>query len=116
MHAGLYLRLEAHVVSLGELSFWKSSNCEHCYCVYCGHPKTEFLDVQTLKGPDSKLKAEAKVRRLHLTYFDHSRNKSESKAKIKPMTEALKCHYCNLKYFLEEERGDLENFWHNTTT
>ena len=49
--------------------------------------KTEFLDVQTLKGPDSKLKAEAKVRRLHLTYFDHPKNKSESKAKIKPKTD-----------------------------
>jgi hypothetical protein len=78
--------------------------------------KTEFLDVQTLKGPDSKLKAEAKVRRLHLTYFDHPKNKSESKAKIKPKTETLKCHYCNLKYFLDEERKEHEKFWHSSTT
>jgi hypothetical protein len=78
--------------------------------------KTEFLDVQTLKGPDSKLKAEAKVRRLHLTYFDHPKNKSESKAKIKPKTETLKCHYCNLNYFLDEERKEHEKFWHSSTT
>jgi hypothetical protein len=78
--------------------------------------KTEFLYVQTLKGPDSKLKTEAKVRRLHLTYFDHPKNKSESKAKIKPKTEALKCHYCNLKYFLDEERKEHEKLRHSTTT
>lgn len=72
------------------------------------NPKIEFLDVQSLKGPDSKLKAKAKVKRLHLTYLDHSRNKSESKAKIKPKTEVLKCHYCNLKYFLDEERKEHE--------
>jgi hypothetical protein len=78
--------------------------------------KTEFLDVQTLKGPDTKLKAEAKVRRLHLTYFDHPKNKSESKAKIKPKTETLKCHYCNSKYFLDEERKEHEKFWHSSTT
>jgi hypothetical protein len=41
------------------------------------NPKSEFVDVQILKGPDSKVKAEAKVTRLHLTYFDQSRHKME---------------------------------------
>jgi hypothetical protein len=77
MYGGLYLRLEAHLILLGELSFWKSSNCELCYASTVDNPKSEFVDVQILKGPDSKAKAEAKVTRLHLTYFDQSRHKME---------------------------------------
>ena len=35
-----------------------------------------------------------------------------SKGKSKP--EGLKCHFCNLKYFVEAERREHEKFWHDT--
>lgn len=36
------------------------------------------------------------------------------KPKYKSDTRAgLKCHFCNLKYHLEEERKDHEEFWHH---
>jgi hypothetical protein len=31
----------------------------------------------------------------------------------KRVKAGLKCHFCNLKYCLEEERRDHEQFWHN---
>jgi hypothetical protein len=66
--------------------------------------------IQTSKKPNSKSTAT----RLHLTYFKPSRPKTESKTKLKLKPEVLKCHYCNLKYFLEEERKEHEKFWHTT--
>lgn len=37
------------------------------------------------------------------------------KSKIKTIQQkpVLKCHFCNLKYCLEEERKDHEEFWHS---
>jgi hypothetical protein len=32
--------------------------------------------------------------------------------KVQPKA-TLKCHFCNLKYCLEEERNDHEQFWHS---
>ena len=30
-----------------------------------------------------------------------------------PPKPGLKCHFCNLKYCLEEERNEHEEFWHS---
>jgi hypothetical protein len=35
-----------------------------------------------------------------------------NKVKNKPPKPGLKCHFCNLKYCLEEERKQHEEFWH----
>ena len=35
------------------------------------------------------------------------------KVKNKPPKLGLKCHFCNLKYCLEEERKQHEGFWHS---
>jgi hypothetical protein len=35
------------------------------------------------------------------------------KVKNKPPKLGLKCHFCNLKYCLEEEREQHEEFWHS---
>jgi len=43
------------------------------------------------------------------THVDH-------KIKVKntpPPKPGLKCHFCNLKYCLEEERKEHEEFWHS---
>jgi len=46
-----------------------------------------------------------------------SKTIAKSKSKSKPRTGisqgVLKCHYCNLKYCLEEEREQHEEFWHS---
>jgi hypothetical protein len=38
------------------------------------------------------------------------RERRVGQAKPKPV---LKCHFCNLRYFVEEERTDHEKFWHS---
>lgn len=39
------------------------------------------------------------------------------KVKNKPAPKpGLKCHFCNLKYCLEEERNEHEEFWHSKRT
>ncbi len=32
---------------------------------------------------------------------------------IKSKTQVLKCRFCNLKYFISEEREQHEKFWHS---
>jgi len=39
--------------------------------------------------------------------------KIKSKTKAFQQKPVLKCHFCNLKYCLEEERKDHEEFWHS---
>jgi hypothetical protein len=45
--------------------------------------------------------------------FTHAKSESRSRPGTKPKVKpGLKCHFCNLKYCLEEERKDHEEFWH----
>jgi hypothetical protein len=42
--------------------------------------------------------------------YESFESKPRKKARPKPI---LKCHFCNLKYCLEVERKDHEEFWHS---
>lgn len=64
----------------------------------------------------SSLKKEFSIRDYGETEVDvilYPPVKLANKAKNKPPPKpGLKCHFCNLKYCLEEERKQHEEFWH----
>ena len=66
---------------------------------------------------DSKIQKEFNIRDDEDNEIDVSLHPPVNRAiKVKnkpPPKPGLKCHYCNLKYCLEEERMQHEEFWHS---
>jgi hypothetical protein len=49
-----------------------------------------------------------------VSFSSYTRANDTIKVKRKqPPKPGLKCHFCNLKYCLEEERNEHEEFWHS---
>jgi hypothetical protein len=69
--------------------------------------------------PDSKI-SEAKEFKIHsdennevdVSFYTHVNDTIKVKNKPAPKP-GLKCRFCNLKYCLEEERNEHEEFWHS---
>lgn len=82
-----------------------------------------FGNQPTVRIPDSAIAHESvstpepKLKRpgFRKSFFklNRRRNKSAKQARTGISQGELKCHYCNLKYCLEEERTEHEKFWHN---
>jgi hypothetical protein len=70
------------------------------------HGKNEFRLELDPKSPEIDTEVD---NRLSWSY----QPKIKSKIKTIRQKAVLKCHFCNLKYCLEEERKDHEEFWHN---
>ena len=40
-------------------------------------------------------------------------SKTQAKARLKSKPAIIKCNFCNLKFCIDEERGEHERFWHS---
>jgi hypothetical protein len=80
-----------------------------------------FGNQTVVKIPDSIIehepvivkKPEPKRISFRKSYFKLSKITIKPKQRTGISKGVLKCHYCNLKYCLEEERKQHEEFWHN---
>ena len=69
---------------------------------------TAFLDSKT------SIPKEFNIRDEENEFSSHYPPNPTIKVRYKqPPKPGLKCHYCNLKYCLEEERKQHEEFWHS---
>jgi hypothetical protein len=77
---------------------------------YLANKFTALLDSKIREQKEFKIQDEDnEIDVSAFTPVDHS-----IKVKTKPSPRpGLKCHFCNLKYCLEEERRQHEEFWHS---
>jgi hypothetical protein len=78
-----------------------------------------YLANKYIVSPDSKF---SKQKDFKIQDEEHDEDdvslytRVDHKIKVKnkpPPKPGLKCHFCNLKYCLEEERNEHEEFWHS---
>ena len=71
---------------------------------------TALLDSQTSLQKEFNIRDEDLEVDISLYTRVNPAIKVKNKSHTKP---GLKCHFCNLKYCLEEERKQHEEFWHS---
>jgi hypothetical protein len=76
---------------------------------YLANKFTVILDSNVRKQKDFKIQGEDN--QSDVSAFTRVDNSIKMKTKPSPRP-GLKCHFCNLKYCLEEERKQHEEFWH----
>ena len=77
---------------------------------YLANKFTVILDSNVRKQKDFKIQGEDN--QSDVSAFTRVDNSIKMKTKPSPRP-GLKCHFCNLKYCLEEEGNQHEEFWHS---
>ena len=77
---------------------------------YLANKFTALLDSRIREQKDFKIQDEDNE--IDVSAFTPVDHPIKVKTKSSPMP-GLKCHFCNLKYCLEEERNEHEGFWHS---
>jgi hypothetical protein len=78
---------------------------------YLANKYTALPDSRASKQKDHRIQTDkdSKVDNYLSTHLHNVKLKGKLKTVPK---RGLKCHYCNLKYCMEEERKEHEGFWH----
>src|SRR5207247_1592992 len=93
---------------------WKHTLTHWVNFHYGNQVSLNIFDDSPVEIPKPTVKTKIpkfKLIKYYSRHFEPRIPAKESKEKSKP--EILKCHFCNLKNFVEAERREHEKFWHD---